>query len=76
MHVALENTDTRRIAEASPHDKVWGIGMTAFYLRAASPTSWCGLNLISKALERTRQTTRQNATVDTKLDILVARDDD
>ena len=46
MRVALENTGNRRIAEASPHDKVWGIGLMASDLRAAFPTSWCGLNLL------------------------------
>ena len=45
MCVALENTGTRRTAEASPHEKVWGIGLIASDPRAASPTSWCGLNL-------------------------------
>ena len=41
MRVALENTGARRIAEASPHDKVWGIGLIASNPRAASPISWC-----------------------------------
>ena len=45
MRVALDYTGARRIAEVSPHDKVWGIGLTASDSRAASPTSWCGLNL-------------------------------
>ena len=41
MRVALENTGARRIAVASPHDKVWGIGLIASNPRAASPISWC-----------------------------------
>ena len=57
---ALDYTGARRIAEASPHNKVWGIGLTAFDPRAASPTSWCGPNLLGQALERTREILRQN----------------
>ena len=53
MRAALENTGARRIAKAGPHDKVWGIGLIVSYPRAASPTSWCGLNLLGQALERT-----------------------
>ena len=36
MRVALENSGARRIAEDSPHDKVWDIGLIASDLRAAS----------------------------------------
>ena len=60
IRVALDYTGARRIAEASPHDKVWGIGLTASDPRVASPTSWCGLNLLGQALERTREILRQN----------------
>ena len=45
MRLALENTGNRRLAEASPHDNVWGIGLSAFNPRAASPASWLGQNL-------------------------------
>ena len=76
MRVALENTGARRIAEASPHDKVWGIGLIASDPRTASPTSWCGLNLLGQALERTRELLRQNTPCGTQPDILVRRDDD
>ena len=60
MRIALENTGARRVAEASPHDQVWGIGLTASDPRAAFPTSWCGPNLLGQALERTREILRQN----------------
>ena len=53
IRVALENTGARRIAEASPHDKVWGIDLIVPDSRAASPISWRGLNLLGQALERT-----------------------
>ena len=64
MRVALENTGARRIADAGPHDNVWGIGLNATDLRAAFPTSWYGLNLLGQALdcihERLRQSTLDN----------------
>ena len=48
MRVALENTGTRRIAEASPHDKVWGIGLIAsdplryyWLMPSAQPHPYC-----------------------------------
>ena len=68
MRVALENTGTRRIDEASPHEKVGGIGLTASDLRPAFPTLWCGLNLLGQVPECTRETIRQNIAGDTQLD--------
>ena len=44
--------------------------------RAASPTSWCGLNLLRQALERTRDPIRQNTPGGTQPDILAPKDDD
>ena len=76
MRVALEHTGARRIAEASPHDKVWGIDLDASDPRAASPTSCCDLNLLGQALERTREMLRQSTSGDTEPDTLASRDDD
>ena len=74
MRVALEHTGARRIAEASPLDKVWGIGLDASDPRAASPKSWCGLNLSGHALERTREILRQNTYGGTQLHTPVSTD--
>ena len=57
-------------------DKVWGIGLIASDPRAASPTSWCGFNLIGQALERTRDSFHQNTPGVNEPDILAPRDDD
>ena len=54
MRVALENTGARRIAEASPHGKVWGIGLISSHPRAASPILWCRLHLLGQAGTHTR----------------------
>ena len=51
MQLALIQTGDRRLAEASPHDNLWGIGLGACDLRASSPDSWCGQNLLVQALE-------------------------
>ncbi|GII88994.1 hypothetical protein Ssi03_69840 [Sphaerisporangium siamense] len=42
------------LVEASPHDRVWGIGLTASDERAASAERWQGLNLLGFALMKAR----------------------
>ncbi|MEU2841856.1 NADAR family protein [Streptomyces sp. NPDC007076] len=46
----LLNTGDRVLVEASPMDRIWGIGLAADDPRAASPASWRGLNLLGFAL--------------------------
>jgi ribA/ribD-fused uncharacterized protein len=46
----LLGTSNRVLVEASPRDRVWGIGLTAGDERAASPATWQGLNLLGFAL--------------------------
>jgi len=43
------------LAEASPVDAVWGIGLAADDARAQDPHRWPGLNLLGFALMRVRQ---------------------
>ena len=63
MPLALIQTDDRRLAEASPHDSLWGIGLSARNPRASSPDSWCGQNLMGQALEHARERFRRDTTV-------------
>ena len=58
MRLALVQTGDRRLAEASLHDSLWGIGLIARDPRASSPDSWCGQNLLGQALENARQILR------------------
>ena len=46
MRLALIRTGDRRLAEASPHDNLWGIGLSVCDPRASSPEFWCGQNLL------------------------------
>lgn len=48
------NTGDSIIVEASPYDKVWGIGMKKDDPRAADPTQWEGLNLLGTVLMKAR----------------------
>ena len=60
MHLALIQTGDRRLAEGSPHDNLWGIGLSACDPRASSPDSWCGQNLLGRALEHAREIVRRD----------------
>ncbi|MEM7104768.1 MAG: NADAR family protein [Bacteroidota bacterium] len=46
----LINTGDRVIVEASPYDRIWGIGMSKNNENAPRPEKWRGLNLLGFAL--------------------------
>ena len=50
----LLGTGSRILVEASPQDRVWGIGLVASDPRAADPSTWLGLNLLGEALMEVR----------------------
>ena len=50
----LVGTGSRVLVEASPQDRVWGIGLAAGDERAGSPDRWQGLNLLGFALMEVR----------------------
>ena len=62
MRLALTRTGDRRLAEASPHDNMWGIGLSACDPRASSPNSWCGQTLLGQALDHAREILRRDTT--------------
>jgi ribA/ribD-fused uncharacterized protein len=60
LRAYLLGTGSRVLVEASPHDRIWGIGMRASD-RAHDPHTWRGQNLLGFALMETRSRLRENA---------------
>ncbi|GAA4606681.1 ribA/ribD-fused uncharacterized protein [Actinoplanes octamycinicus] len=54
LRTFLLGTGTRVLVEASPMDRVWGIGLTRDDPRAEDPSRWRGLNLLGFALMEVR----------------------
>jgi ribA/ribD-fused uncharacterized protein len=54
----LAGTGSRVLVEASPRDRIWGIGLAADDERAESPERWPGLNLLGFALMEVRHRLR------------------
>jgi predicted NAD-dependent protein-ADP-ribosyltransferase YbiA (DUF1768 family) len=50
----LKQTCSRVIVEASPVDRVWGIGLAQDDAKAHNPNRWRGLNLLGFALMQVR----------------------
>lgn len=54
----LLGTGERVLVEASPLDRIWGIGLAADDPRAQDPAAWRGLNLLGFALMAAREELR------------------
>ncbi|ORT56179.1 hypothetical protein BKD26_28825 [Streptomyces sp. CB03238] len=61
LRAFLLSTGDRVLVEASPMDRVWGIGLAADDERAHDPARWRGLNLLGFALMQARATLRAAA---------------
>ncbi|MFJ9854331.1 NADAR family protein [Streptomyces sp. NPDC101150] len=57
----LLGTNSRVLVEASPMDRIWGIGLAADDERAGDPARWRGLNLLGFALMEARQRLAEGA---------------
>ncbi len=57
----LCSTGSAILAEASPYDKVWGIGVKASDPRARQPDQWPGLNLLGSVLTEVRDYLKPNS---------------
>lgn len=54
----LLNTNQRVLVEASPYDRIWGIGMGADDPKAENPTLWNGTNFLGFCLMEVRDILR------------------
>ncbi len=63
LHKFVQNPELRSfliathgkvLVEASPYDKIWGIGMQASEAGISNPNNWCGTNLLGFALMEVR----------------------
>ncbi|MEM7019098.1 MAG: NADAR family protein, partial [Pseudomonadota bacterium] len=54
MKAFLLNTGNKIIVEASPEDRIWGIGLAENAPEALDPSQWNGLNLLGFALMEVR----------------------
>ena len=61
----LLGTGARVLVEASPMDRIWGIGLAADDERAQDPARWRGLNLLGFALMEARQRLSSGASTTT-----------
>ncbi|MEV6396542.1 NADAR family protein [Streptomyces sp. NPDC051907] len=61
LRTFLLNTQQRVLVEASPLDRIWGIGLAADDPRAQDPTRWRGQNLLGFALMEAREALREGA---------------
>ena len=46
----LHGTGDRVVVEASPRDRIWGIGLAEDHVDATDPERWKGLNLLGFVL--------------------------
>jgi ribA/ribD-fused uncharacterized protein len=58
LRAFLLGTGDLVVVEASPTDRIWGIGLAASDVRALDPAQWIGLNLLGFALMQARATLR------------------
>ena len=51
----LLETENRKLVEASPFDKIWGVGLKETDIKILDEKEWLGTNLLGIALENVRE---------------------
>lgn len=59
LKVALVTSGNKTIVEASPYDKIWGVGLAASDPRILLPEYWEGTNLLGEAWMKVRAHLRE-----------------
>lgn len=54
LYDVLLDTYPNTLVEASPYDKIWGIGLNEYNAKKISPEEWPGKNLLGKILTELR----------------------
>jgi len=70
----LIDTDEKVLVEASPVDKIWGIGLDADNEKARNPKYWKGLNLLGFALMEVRDLLQDDKLTNGIKDMLASND--
>lgn len=60
-------TENAPLVEASPYDAIWGIKLPMSHPDSLDPKKWRGLNLLGKALKKTREALQPKPSVAPKL---------
>lgn len=58
LRTYLDSTGEQVLVEASPEDRIWGVGLAVDDPRIQNPAHWRGLNLLGFALMKVRATLR------------------
>ena len=59
LREVILNTRDKILAEASPYDRVWGIGLSMSNPKIYDPKNWRGRNLAGQSLMQVRQILRK-----------------
>lgn len=51
----LLNTGNTYMIEASPYDKIWGIGLSEYDAKRTDPARWPGMNILGKVLDMVKE---------------------